>query len=54
MGRVFPMLIWSKFHMGQNRDDDHWEDAPQFIKRGNRKILVLCYRVLPTCIRTFA
>ena len=28
--RVFPMVIWSEFRMGQNRDDDHWKDALQF------------------------
>ena len=25
------MFIWSEFRMGQYRDDDHREDAPQFI-----------------------
>ena len=25
------MVIWSEFRMGQDRDDDHREDAPHFI-----------------------
>ena len=28
---VLTMVIWSEFRIGQYRDDDHWEDAPQFI-----------------------
>ena len=28
---VFRMIIWPKFSMGQNRHDDHREDAPHFI-----------------------
>ena len=30
VGRVFPMVIWPEFRMGQYWDDDHREDAPQF------------------------
>ena len=32
---VFPMAIRSKFRTKQNRDDDHREDAPHYI-RGNK------------------
>ena len=28
---VFPMVIWSKFRMGQYKDNDHREDTPHFI-----------------------
>ena len=28
VGCVFPMVIWSKFRMGQYSDDDHREDTP--------------------------
>ena len=31
VGCVFPMGIWFEFRMGQQRDRDHQEDAPQFI-----------------------
>ena len=27
---VFPVVIWSEFCLGQQRDDDHREDAPYF------------------------
>ena len=30
MGCVFPIVISSELGMGQNRDDDHQEDAPHF------------------------
>ena len=30
VGRVFPMVIWSEFRLGEYRDDDHREDAPHF------------------------
>ena len=30
VGRVFPMVIWSEFRLGKNRDDDHRKDAPYF------------------------
>ena len=30
MGSVFPMVIWSKFRMGQYRHDDHRDHAAQF------------------------
>ena len=33
---VFPIVIWSEIRVEQGRDDDHWEDAPNF-----RKILIL-------------
>ena len=29
---IFPMVILSDFRTGQYRDDDHWEDAPHFMK----------------------
>ena len=31
VGCVVPMVIWSEFHMGLYRDDDHREQAPHFI-----------------------
>ena len=34
-----PTVIWSEFEMGQDRDDDHQEDAPHFIKSDNDSIL---------------
>ena len=30
VGCVFTMIIWSEFHTGEYRDDDHREDAPHF------------------------
>ena len=30
VGCVFSMVIWSDFHIGQERDDNHREDAPHF------------------------
>ena len=30
VGGVFLVVIWSEFRMGQDRDDDHREDAPHF------------------------
>ena len=30
LGCVFAMVIWSEFRMGQYRDRDHREDAPDF------------------------
>ena len=30
VGCIFSMVIWSEFRVGQYRDDDHLEDAPQF------------------------
>ena len=30
VGCVFPMVIWSEFCMGQDRDNDHREDASHF------------------------
>ena len=32
VGCIFPMVISSEFRMGQYRDVDHQENAPQFIK----------------------
>ena len=29
VGCVFTMVIWSEFRMGQNRDNDHREEAPR-------------------------
>ena len=31
VGRIFPMVISSEFHVRQYRDDDHQEDEPHFI-----------------------
>ena len=31
VGCVLPMVIWSKFRMGQYRDDNHREEASKFI-----------------------
>ena len=28
-----PIVIWSEFHMGRHRDDDHREHAPHFSKK---------------------
>jgi len=33
VGYVFPMVISSKFHIEQYRDDDHREDALHFMIR---------------------
>ena len=33
VGYVFSMVTWSEFRMRRYRDDDHREDAPQFINR---------------------
>ena len=30
VGRVFPMVIWSEFRLGEYRNDDHRENAPHF------------------------
>ena len=38
--RVFPMVIWFEFRMGQCRDNDHWEGAPHFSYVSN-----LCFQV---------
>ena len=30
MGCIFPMVIWSEFHIGQFKDDDYRKDSPHF------------------------
>ena len=30
VGRVFPVVIWSEFRLGQYRDDDHRDEASHF------------------------
>ena len=32
VGCVLPIVIMSKFRIGQHRDQDYWEDAPHFTK----------------------
>ena len=39
VGRVNPIVIWSKFRMGQYRDDDHQEHAPRFSSFCTRSFL---------------
>ena len=29
--RVFPLVIWSEFRMGQYRNNDYRDDTPHFI-----------------------
>ena len=41
MGCVFPMVIWSEFHMGQWRDD-HRKDAPRSEKDSGPKVHLRC------------
>ena len=45
VGCVFPMVIWSEFHMGKCRNNDHREDVPHFtvkmVKVRQRSIRIL-------------
>ena len=40
VGSVFTMVISSEFRMGQYCNDDHWEDAPQFMVSILKHILI--------------
>ena len=39
VGCVFSKVIWSEFRMGKYRDDEHRENAPDFIARFGHFIL---------------
>ena len=44
VGCVLPMVIWPELRLGQDRDDDHWEDAPHFT--GEIEIMPWSMRVI--------